>query len=171
MGYPTDQDFEAAHERPAPPNYGKLAWKQCTKIPKIITLCGSSRFVDIMAVQAWELERDEGAIVMGLHLLPYWYVSPNGGLPTDHLAEHEDVAEQMDELHLRKINLAEEIFVINVEGYVGNSTQREIAYAMATRKKVRFLDETAGNQMLEKRSHIIAQQIAVFMSGRIPDVD
>jgi len=37
--------------------------------PKIITLCGSSRFVDVMAVVGWLLERDEGAITMGLHLL------------------------------------------------------------------------------------------------------
>ncbi len=35
--------------------------------PKIIVLCGSSKFVDIMAVTVWILERDEGAISMGLH--------------------------------------------------------------------------------------------------------
>lgn len=40
------------------------------KKPKIVTLCGSSRFVGIMAVCAWLIERDEGAITMGLHLLP-----------------------------------------------------------------------------------------------------
>ena len=41
--------------------------------PKIVVLCGSSRFVDVMAVCQWFIERDEQAIGMGLHLLPEWY--------------------------------------------------------------------------------------------------
>ncbi len=93
--------------------------------PKVITLCGSSRFVDIMAVTAWVLERDEGAIAMSLHLLPAWYP----GRPPDHLAEHEGVAEQMDELHLRKIDRSDGIFVVDHGGYTGDSTKREVAYA------------------------------------------
>ena len=52
---------------------------------KIITLCGSSRFVDVMAVCSWLIERDEQAIALTLHLLPVWYA---GDLPDDHLAEH-----------------------------------------------------------------------------------
>lgn len=52
--------------------------------PKVIVLCGSSRFVDIMAVTAWLLEKEEGAITMGLHLLPEWY--SEDPIP-DHLAE------------------------------------------------------------------------------------
>jgi hypothetical protein len=94
--------------------------------PKVIVLCGSSRFHDIMAVCAWLLEREENAITMGLHSLPWWY-SP---VPIpDHLAEHEGVKEQLDNLHMRKIDLADEIFVVNFEDYTGNSTKREIAYA------------------------------------------
>ena len=56
-----------------------------------------------MAVCAWLIERDEGAITMGLHLLPQWYCKNE--IP-DHLAEHEGVAEKMDELHMRKIDMA-----------------------------------------------------------------
>ena len=78
--------------------------------PKIITLCGSSRFVDIMAVCAWLLERDEQAITMGLHLLPVWYSRP---MIPHHLAEYEDVADKLNELHLRKIDISSEIFVVN----------------------------------------------------------
>ena len=103
--------------------------------PKVICLCGSSRFVDIMAVIGWLLERDEGAIITGLHLLPVWYPD----VPDHHLAEAEGVAEQMDELHLRKIDLADEIFVINWEGYIGESTRKEIAYARTHDKQVRYL--------------------------------
>ena len=102
---------------------------------KIITLCGSSRFVDIMAVCAWFLERDEKAITMGLHLLPEWYCKNE--IP-DHLAEHEGCAAEMDELHLHKINLSQEIFVVNYEDYIGSSTRKEIEYAMATGKPIRW---------------------------------
>ncbi len=89
--------------------------------PKVVVICGSSRFVDIMAVCEWIIERDELAITMGLNLLPWWY----DDIP-DHLAEHERCAEQMDELHLRKIDLAGEIFVVDagVDGkpYIGENT-------------------------------------------------
>ena len=49
--------------------------------------------------------------------------------------------EMLDDMHLRKIDLADEIFVINVGGYIGESTRREIAYAEKTGKKVRYLEE------------------------------
>lgn len=104
--------------------------------PKVVVLCGSSRFVDIMAVCAWLIERDEQAIAMGLHLLPSWY--PN--CPDHHLAEHEGVANRMDELHLRKIDLADEIFVVDPGGYIGSSCANEINYAIAAGKRVRYFN-------------------------------
>lgn len=48
----------------------------------------------------------------------------------------------LDDMHLRKIDLADEIFVINVGGYIGESTRREIAYAEQTGKKVNYLENT-----------------------------
>lgn len=105
--------------------------------PKIITLCGSSRFCDIMAVVAWILERDEGAITMGLHLLPRWYARE----VDDHIAEHEGVAEKMDELHKRKIDISDEVFVIDFDGYIGRSTRSEIDYAIDKGKPVRYFSE------------------------------
>lgn len=102
--------------------------------PKIVVLCGSSRFVDVMAVCAWLIEREENAITMGLHLLPNWYPD----VPADHLAEHEGVAEQMDELHLRKIDLADEVFVVNVNHYIGDSTTNEVIYARKKEIPIRF---------------------------------
>lgn len=103
---------------------------------KIVTLCGSSRFVDIMAVCAWLIERDEGAIAMGLHLLPKWYPD----CPPDHLAEAEGVADKMDALHLEKIVLSDEVFVVDFGGYVGNSTGREIKFAGEHGKPVRYFE-------------------------------
>ncbi len=102
--------------------------------PKIVVMCGSSRFCDIMAVAKWLIERDELAITMGLHLLPVWYPD----CPDHHLAEHECCNLAMDELHLRKIDLADEVFVVNFDGYIGDSTKREISYAESKSVKVRY---------------------------------
>ena len=118
--------------------------------PKIIVLCGSSRFCDIMAVVAWLLERDEHAITMGIHLLPWWY-TPLGmepGVEWDHGAELEGVAAAMDELHLQKIDLADELFVVDVGGYIGSSTHREIGYAMSRGIPVRrFTADPLGREV------------------------
>ncbi len=88
-----------------------------------------------MAILAWTFERDEHVIVMGLHLLPHDYTTAD-----DHLAEEEGVAEQMDELHLRKIDLADRVFVVNPGGYIGESTRREIEYAKQHGKRIMFLE-------------------------------
>ena len=103
--------------------------------PEIVCLCGSSRFVAEMAVIAWGLEK-EGKIVLSLHLLPANYP----GVQSDHQAEAEGVAEQMDELHLRKIDLADHVLVVNIGGYIGESTAREICYAGTHGKIVRYLE-------------------------------
>ena len=108
-----------------------------TNRPKIVVLCGSSKFVDIMAVAEWLIERDELAITMGLNLLPHWYPD----CPSDHLAEHEGCAEAMDELHLRKIDLSDEIFVVDWDGYIGKSTANEIEYAKKNGKDIRYFSK------------------------------
>jgi hypothetical protein len=48
--------------------------------------------------------------------------------------------EMLDDMHKRKIDMADEIFVINVGGYIGSSTRSEIEYALATGKDVRYLE-------------------------------
>ena len=113
---------------------------------KVVTMCGSSKFCDIMAVCAWLIERDENAITMGLHLLPSWYTNVDA-----HLAEHENVATQMDELHLRKIDLSDEIFVINYEGYIGASTTKEIQYAQNNNKKIRWFTKDKIGMMAQQK--------------------
>jgi hypothetical protein len=71
---------------------------------------------------------------MGLHLLPHWYP----GCPADHLAEYEGCANEMDALHLRKIDLADEVFIVNFNQYLGDSTRNEIQYAKEKGKPVRW---------------------------------
>ena len=48
--------------------------------------------------------------------------------------------EMLDDMHKRKIDMADEIFVINVDGYIGESTKSEIEYALANNKKVNYLE-------------------------------
>lgn len=118
----------------------KFIYESCIKEvdSKVITLCGSSRFCDIMAVCAWLLEREEGAITMGLHYLPQWY-TPYA--IDSHLAEVEGVSEKMDILHMKKIDISNEIFVVNWENYIGSSTTNETNYAKSQDKKIRYITE------------------------------
>jgi len=49
--------------------------------------------------------------------------------------------EMLDDMHKRKIDMSDEIFVINVNGYIGESTKSEIEYAKSTGKKVNYLED------------------------------
>ena len=106
-----------------------------SRLPEVVCICGSTRFIQQMAVIGWTLEK-EGAIVVGLHLLPDDYP----GVQADHQAEAEGVKERMDALHLKKIDLADRIFVVNIGGYIGESTSHEIEYAESQGKPVIYLE-------------------------------
>ena len=102
-------------------------------IPKVITLCGSTKFKEqFMEVQ--EKLTLEGNIVISVGLFGH---SDNkyGTIIT------KEVKNMLDELHKRKIDLSDEIFVINVGGYIGESTRGEIEYALDKGKIVRYLEE------------------------------
>lgn len=103
--------------------------------PKIVCICGSTRFVDVMAVEAWKLEK-QGIMALSPHLLPQWYE----GVQEHHQAEAEGVSHILDELHLRKIDMADEVLVVNVNGYIGERTSIEIGYAKDHGKPVRYLE-------------------------------
>jgi hypothetical protein len=91
--------------------------------PEIVCICGSTRFADQMRVANRDLTL-AGAIV----------VAP--GEADEVLSDEQKVA--LDALHLRKIDLADRVLVVNPGGYVGESTNREIAYARALGKPVSF---------------------------------
>ncbi len=102
--------------------------------PRIVCFCGSSRFIAVMAILMWECEK-LGKIALGLHFLPPDYP----GIKAHHQAEAEGIAEAMDALHLKKIDMADEVFVVNVDGYIGESTRREIWYAEKLGKPIKYL--------------------------------
>ena len=92
---------------------------------------------------------------MALHLLPYWYA---GDEIPDHLAEHEGVAKAMDELHLRKIDLADEVFIVNCKNYIGSSTNNEMMYAIEKDIPVRFYtDDPIGTMASDKIKAFVAK--------------
>ena len=138
--------------------------------PKIVVLSGTSRFIEIMAIVAWLIEKEEGSIAMSLHSLPSWYRTQSDALPAHHLAEHEGVQSPMDELHLRKIDLADEIFVVDFLHYIGDSTKNEIAYAAVKGIPIRrYTTDPLGmkidamiesSQQLKHRLSLRAKQIA-----------
>jgi hypothetical protein len=97
--------------------------------PTIVCLCGSTRFRDAYE-RAQREETLAGKIVLTVGLLGH-----QEGLDMD-----GPVKAMLDELHLRKIDLADEILVLNVGGYVGRSTRREIAHAREHGKTIRWLE-------------------------------
>lgn len=123
-------DFAAANGY-WPPGKGKAR-------PKIVCLCGSSFFRNVVAVKAWEFEK-QGILALGMHLLPQWYTGV-----ADHLAEHEGVAETLDELHLEKIQLADFVYVVNKGGYIGARTKIEIEFAESLGKPVEYMERVEG---------------------------
>jgi DNA helicase IV len=96
---------------------------------KVITLCGSTRFRDEY-MEAQKRLTLEGHIVISVGLF---------GHSGDSEVWNEGVKETLDEMHLSKIDMADEIYVVNPGGYVGKSTSREIAYALSQGKNVSSL--------------------------------
>ena len=97
---------------------------------KVITLCGSTRFKEAF-LEAQKRLTLAGNIVISVGLFGH---AGDGEVWT------EGTKEMLDDMHKRKIDMADEIYVINVGGYVGESTRSEIEYAAATGKPVRYLE-------------------------------
>ena len=101
------------------------------KKPEVICLCGSTRFYERFQELNY-LFTMAGYIVLSVGFHP-------------HSAKHsqdtgcsEDERKKLNELHLRKIDLANSVFVINKGGYIGDDTRREIEYAVNKRKFITY---------------------------------
>jgi len=104
--------------------------------PKIICLCGSTRFTAEMLITQWNFTK-QGYIVLSWCALPDAYFQ---GEDKSHIGDQEGVKEIVDEVHKRKIDLADEVFVLNIGGYIGDSTKSEIKHATEHKKPVKFLE-------------------------------
>ena len=97
---------------------------------KVITLCGSTKFKEEFLSEQKRLTL-EGNIVISVGLF---------GHSGDAEVWTENTKEMLDDMHKRKIDMADEIFVINKNGYIGTSSKSEIEYAQKTGKKINYLE-------------------------------
>ena len=102
--------------------------------PRIVVLCGSTRFVDTF--NEWRKQLTyEGKIVLSIEI-----VTTQAREQDPQHVDPERKA-RLDELHLRKIDLADEVLVLNVGGYIGDSTRAEVEYATKTGRPIRYLED------------------------------
>jgi hypothetical protein len=97
--------------------------------PTVVCLCGSTRFKDAFEKASRE-ETLNGNIVLSVGLFGH----------LEGLDMNGDTKKMLDELHKRKIDLADEVLFLNVDGYIGESTKRELEYSKKNKKIVRFLE-------------------------------
>ncbi|MFI8234938.1 hypothetical protein ACIGDI_39705 [Streptomyces sp. NPDC085900] len=100
--------------------------------PTIVVLCGSTRYWDALA-EANSYETAAGRIVL----------APGCDMKSAHALwsdprQADRLKAVLDDLHLRKIDLADEVLVVNPNRYIGDSTRREIAYATRLGKPIRY---------------------------------
>jgi hypothetical protein len=100
---------------------------------KVITLCGSTKFEAEFAEVNQRLTM-EGCVVISLGMFSLPDV-PN----YDWTADNLDLKGRLGGVHLQKIRMADEVYIVDPRGYVGESTRREIAYAESLGKPVRYL--------------------------------
>ncbi len=97
---------------------------------KVITICGSTRFKE-QFLEAQKRLTLEGNIVISVGLF---------GHSGDEEVWTAGTKEMLDDMHKRKIDMADAIYVINVGGYIGSSTRSEIEYAIKNGKEVLYLE-------------------------------
>ena len=124
---------------------------------KVITLCGSTRFKDEF-LEAQKRLTLEGNIIITVGLF---------GHSGDDVVWTEGVKDMLDRQHLAKIDLADEIFVINVGGYIGDSTRREIAYAEFKGKTIKYMENSKNPSIYDN----YAALGELHDAGRISDKD
>lgn len=98
----------------------------------VITLCGSTKFKDVFELVNKRFTM-KGFVVISVGVFGHSDQSIQDEL--------EQIKPQLDAIHKQKIDMADAIFVINVDGYIGESTKSEIEYAKRQGKKVFYLEE------------------------------
>jgi hypothetical protein len=116
--------------------------------PEVVCLCGSTRFPQAFDLVNMHLSL-MGKIVISVGMCGHADRPEGARFLTSDGDESTPEKQGLDQLHFRKIDLADSIFVVNPGGYIGSSTAREIAYAVGKGKPVRFLfpdDDEWGEQ-------------------------
>ena len=95
---------------------------------KIVCLCGSTKFKEEFEKITME-ESLKGNVVLSVGCFDHH----------DEIRLSEGKKKKLGELHRKKIDMADEIVIINVKGYIGESTSNEIKYAKGLGKPIRYL--------------------------------
>ena len=110
--------------------------------PTVVCLCGSTAFPEAFRAANFR-ETLAGRIVLSIGV----NMRTDGDLFVElGLYAPVRIKKDLDELHKRKIDLADEVLVLNVGGYVGSSTRSEIEYAQAHGKPIRWLEPTTSEE-------------------------
>ena len=96
---------------------------------KIVTICGSFKF-----------QKEMLEIVEKLSLEGYCILHPIYSVNTKLVLTEEQI-EVLKEGHLKRIEISDAIFVCNIDGYVGESTKKEIEYSKKLNKEIMYYDE------------------------------
>lgn len=96
---------------------------------KVITLCGSTKFKEEFLNIQKSLTK-AGCVVLSVGFFSH----------TDNIPITKEQEEMLRAIHRQKIDMADEIFVINKNGYIGENTKCEIEYALNAGKTVRYLE-------------------------------
>lgn len=105
--------------------------------PKVVCLCGSTRFLEAFRQANFD-ETMAGNIVLtiGCDIRSdedlFGHMEP---------LEKAVIKNALDALHLRKIEMADEVLILNVGGYIGESTRRELDHALELNKSIYYLEE------------------------------
>lgn len=115
---------------------------------KVITLCGSTRFKDAF-IEAQKRLTLEGNIVISVGLFGHSGDNEVWEGMDEYTLTRTKI--MLDDMHKRKIDMADEIYVINVDGYIGESTKSEVAYALEHGKPVRYLVTDEAQEQINKK--------------------
>lgn len=156
---------------------------------KVVTLCGSTKFREQFHMANAQLTM-AGYIVLSVgffihkesehdrdcHLHPEKLARSFGLQPSNCRCARREITDAqkaaLDVLHFDKIRMSDGIYVINVAGYIGASTMREVAFAVAAGKSIEWLEEVHGVAWLQRAdvSHALGAQVAQFVEGLLPDL-
>jgi hypothetical protein len=103
--------------------------------PTIVCLCGSTRFSEAFQQANYE-ETLKGKIVLSIGV----HSKSDEDLGLTQCSDWQQIKYMLDGLHRQKIDLADEVLILNVGGYIGESTQNELDYARRQGKIIRFLE-------------------------------
>jgi hypothetical protein len=107
------------------------------KRPTIICLCGSTRFKEAFDEANYQ-ETMKGKIVLSVGFFMHATNNKHG----EDIGVTPEQKIKLDILHKRKIDLADEVYILNVGGYIGESTKSELEYARKHNKRILFLEKT-----------------------------